>query len=634
MKILDVIPINKGVWRDTLSYFTSQNINPGSIVSIPLKNQETDGLVISEEKVENLKSQIKTSDFGWRKINQIKKKDYFLPEFINAAKITADYFAVYPGQIIKVLIPQAILDNLSTLKNTTQLTSNNKPAKAPAEIFVLQQPDEERLLYYKSLIRESFAKKQSVFLCLPTVAEIERLSSLIDKGIGPYVIVLHSQLAKKQLVNLWEKALTIDHPILVIATPLFLSLPRADIATIIIDRENSSAYKNLSRPHADWRFFAEQLAQQKNIRLILGDIALRSEIIYRLGRGDLNSVATIKYRLSTENRQQIIPLLKDPKKTNQPSTALAEALLEQIENARDQNQRFFIFTGQRGLTPLTVCKDCGLVASCDVCHSTLAIHKNNSSNERIFICHKCGQVVEIGDVCPRCRGSRFELLGSGSEKIEQEILEHWPDVSLFRLDSDTAKTAVKAREILQKFLNTPGSILIGTNLALNYLREKVENIAAVNLDAVFTLPDYRAGEKIFSHLLRLRLLASRRFFIQTRNPEEKVFSYVLAGSLLDFYRDEIEERRQLGYPPFKILIKISREGLARDIKKDIAQAEKILSAYEPIVYPSLARNAKGQPVLNILIRRPAAKWPDHDLINLIKSLSPIFIVNVDPESIL
>jgi len=638
MKIVSVIPLSKGIWRDSLAYFTAQEIPLGSLVSIPVKNKTITGLVVAEKAVKDLKTQIKKTDFGWRKISRVKKAGYFSPEFIKAANLTADYYATFPGQVIKSLVPQVILDKWPEAKAPSW---KDPREKVLTEILATQEPDEERWSFYRSLIRESFAKKQSVFLCLPSLPDMERLTPLVTKGIEPYVIALHGSLTKNQILTLWKKALTTVHPILIIATPLFLSLPRADLTTVILEKENSSAYKNFSRPHIDWRFFVEKLAEQKKLRLIFGDLALRSETIYRLGRGEITPATTIKYRVYSDSRTQLWPLIKKNKKDDfEVQNSIDERLLAQIENASDNNERFFILAGQRGLTPITICRDCGLVMACDICHSTLAIHQKTArdplaiNEEHLFLCHKCGQVVEIDDHCPNCHGQRLTLLGFGAEKIEAEIKAHSPKIKVWRLDRDSAPTPTKAEEIRRQFLASPGSVLIGTEMALNYLREKIENIALVGLDNLFAKPDYRLGEKLFSELLRLRLLASKRFFIQTRNPNEKVWQNVLSGNLLDFYRDELEERQQLGYPPFKTLIKISREGKKEDIKKDLVQLEKSLAPWQPISYPSLTKNVKGLPVSNILIKLPSSSWPDKKLLALLKSLPPTFLIRVDPESVL
>jgi primosomal protein N' len=177
--------------------------------------------------------------------------------------------------------------------------------------------------------------------------------------------------------------------------------------------------------------------------------------------------------------------------------------------------------------------------------------------------------------------------------------------------------------------------LVGTDLALNQLEDSsVENVIALSLDNLLALPDWRASEKLFTKLLQLKQVASKNFIIQTRQPEEKIFDYAITGNLIDFYRDEIAERNSLGYPPFKILIKISLSGNGNSIKKEMANLEKILTPWSPLVYPSLNKNKQGSPVINLLIRLPAEAWPEEKLLNYLRQLPPNFDINIDPLSVL
>lgn len=631
MNIVTVIPLKKNVWRDNLSYFTIQEIPIGSIVTVPLQKQQVNALVIASREASDLKSELKTAEWKLRKLTRIKKIGYLNSDFIRAVNLTANYFASPLGPIIKATIPQVILDELPNIKDST--SPDIPTEKIAPEVTAIQEPDEERIARYKSLIRESFAKRQSVYLCLPTNADIHRIIEILRKGIENYVLIGHSSLSKKEQLEFWGKALTIDHPILIVGTPLFLSLPRADISTIIIDRESSPAYKTMARPFIDWRFFIEQLSRQKKIRLILGDSTLRSETIYRLGKNEISPLGSVKYRLTGEASSQVIPFLSDKNKTR-ILDAINERLQERIENALDTKEKIFIYSGRRGLTPLTICRDCGTVMTCDICHSPLAIHQAPRSKEKIFICHKCSQVIEIEDECPRCKGQRLALIGFGVEKIVEELTKHFPQAGVLRLDSDSVKTSKKAEEIIRQFRKTPNSILVGTELALNYLDDKIDNVIAVGLDALLTMPDWRASEKLFNTLLRLKQLARKHFIVQTRQPDEKIFAYVLTGNLIDFYRDEIAERQELGYPPFKVLIKISLTGKTAEIRKEMAKLENILTKWQPLVYPNLTKDIKGLPILNILLRLPATAWPNPELLEILKSLPPSFLIRVDPESVL
>lgn len=629
MKIITVIPLKKSVWRDNLSYFTAQDAPLGSLALVPVRGQQVLSLIIDSREASDIKGELKTADWQLRKVTKIKKLNYFDSGFMRAANLTADYFASPTGPVIKATIPQAILDELPEIK----IVETPLGEKIIPEINAVQEPEEERLARYKSLIREAFAKKQSIYLCLPTNADINRVAPSLKKGIENYVLVGHGAQSKKEQIDFWKKALTTEHPILIIGTPLFLALPRTDISTIIIERENSPAYKMMARPFVDWRFFIEELAKQREIRLILGDSSLRSETIYRLGRNEITALGSIKYRFTSNATNQIIPLISDKDKTS-ILEATNERLRERIENALDNNEKIFIYSGRRGLAPLTICRDCGNVMACDVCHLPLTLHQNPRLKERIFVCHKCGQIVEIEDECKNCKGQRLAIIGFGVEKIAEELMANFPKTTLLYLDSDHTKTSKKAEETIKQFSKTPNSILIGTEMALHYIDEQIDNVIAVGLDTLLAIPDWRASEKLFGTLLRLKQLTRKHFIIQTRQPEEKIFTYVTSGNLIDFYRDEIAERQDMGYPPFKSLIKISLAGNLSEIKKEMAKLETLLTKWHPITYPDISKNTKGLPVLNILLRLPASLWPEPEILKILKSLPPTFVINVDPESIL
>ncbi len=415
---------------------------------------------------------------------------------------------------------------------------------------------------------------------------------------------------------------------------MFLSLPRENIKTFIIDKENSSAYKSRVRPFLDFRRFAEDYARRRKVRLIFGDIVLRSETIYRLGQNEITPINPVKYRLYAEIKQVIAKLNKNSEDRITVGS-LSQELGWLIENNKERSENLFIFSGRRGLAPVVICRDCQTVVTCDVCQTPLVIHKKTPERQtgRMFICHRCNQAVEIDDTCKVCGGSRLAVLGYGIEKIEEDIRTLLPEINIFRLDSDSVKNNKKAIEIVQKFVSSPGSVLLGTEMALPYLPNEIENVAIGGIDAFFALPDFRIAEKLFSLLFRLRAKATRRFLIQTGNPEEKVFDFVLGGNLLDFFREEIAERKKLGYPPFKVLLKVSLAGRPEMAKREIKKLADKLERYKPLVYPTLTGAIKEYEQ-NLLLKLEPKDWPNPKLSEIIKNLPPSFIVEVDPEKIL
>ncbi len=381
MKIATVIPLSKGVFKDSLSYFTSLPVRPGSLVTIPLNRRQISGLVINVTDAINLKTAIKKTDYTLKKITALKAKTFFLPEFIEASFKTADFYASTLGQVIANYTPKAIL--------TEKFDQSTKQRELPtsslkAEKLILQENEDGRLSFYKSLIRESFAKKDSVFFCLPTISEIDRLVAGLEKGITEYTFILHGKMTAKKIIEAWQATLAEKHPVLIAATPLFLSLPRSDIKTIVIEKESSSAYKNQIRPFIDSRILAEKLAETRKIKIILGDATPRTETVERFNQGELVPASPAKFRSLKTIEQDLIDLSGGNLAATEKS--LAEKIIAMVENSRDRNEKLFILSARRGLSLATICSDCGTIVSCHRCQSPVILH--DDKGKRFFLCHR------------------------------------------------------------------------------------------------------------------------------------------------------------------------------------------------------------------------------------------------------
>lgn len=637
MQIVTVALLNKGIFKDELTYFSTLDIAAGSIVSVPIKNKPTNALVLEVKDAKTQKSEIKSSDFALKKISKVKIEKLFLPEFLSACRITADRYCASFGQTVKSAIPQYILENISQSKTAGNIAPEPEELGDPTikQIkFILQDEDEERLSYYKSWIRESFAKKQSVMICLPTVAEVTKYAEAFGKGIADYTILLHNDLPKKTLMQNWNKAVSHEHPLLLINTGNFLAIPRPDIKTIIVERESSSAYKNISRPHIDFRFLAEQLAEKLEAKLILGDLVLRAETVFLAESGKYHYLSSLKYRSVSKAKQYILNC-KNKESGDKNAYAIGDDLKQMLTDAVNERSKTIIYAGRKGLFPNTVCNDCGLIVNCRNCQSPLVLHKNPQQKKYVYLCHKCGTEQEVNDKCPHCESWRLSLLGTGTEKIEEELFSSFAGVPIFRLDTESAKSLNRRKDIVRAFFAVKGpAFLVGTEALLPILEEKAGNVVATSIDGLFSLPDFRVSEKILNTLLRFRQYAEKRFIIQTRNPEEKVFRYVTEGNLIDFYREEIEERMKFGYAPFKVLIKISREGKEADVCADMEKLDHDLADFHPAIYPALSSQSEKRFKMHAVIKIPSNRWVDARLLAALKTLPPDFIVDIEPDSIL
>ena len=334
MFIIECLPFSKGLNKESLSYFSAKNVEQGSLIKVNLRGKVINALVIGNRSAMEAKSEIRKADFQLKKISAVSAKPFLQKEFLEAVETTAEYFVGTSGSVLSQLIPSFILENpsvLSVLKKekTNQLGGKGADKKNKNEIAVIQVSDEERFIHYRSLIREEFAKKKSVLLVLPQNEDVRQAKEKLERGIESFVYAFHNEMTGKELKKEWKGACLESHPVLVIGTAKWLFLPRADFGTIIIDKENEAGWKTLSRPFMDLRFFAETLAEKKNIRTVYGDSFLRVETLNRYKEGEATEFESVKWRLPKEAVTRIIDLKKSSKKEKE-FVILSPEILELI----------------------------------------------------------------------------------------------------------------------------------------------------------------------------------------------------------------------------------------------------------------------------------------------------------------
>ncbi|MSR71161.1 MAG: hypothetical protein EXS50_00600 [Candidatus Taylorbacteria bacterium] len=632
MKLIEVIPLSRGIGKETLSYFTASEVNEGAIVEVPLRSKKISALVVRVQDALLAKAEIKTADFSMKKVETIKTADLFTPTFIEAARDTAKYFATSTGSILSTLIPKVVLLNIEKLQFTNQ--TKNLKNKLPEKSLV-QGEDEERFSSYRSHIRQEFAQKKSILFCVPTIEDARRGVSLLEKGIEKYTFALHGGLKQKEIIPLWKKIIEQTHPVVIIVTPNFLSIFRPDINSIIVEKENNKSYKLTSRPYFDIRFFLEKYAEHMGAKLFFGDTLLRTESLWREEEGELLASTPFKFRSLSTSSESLIDMREY--KTSESGFKIVSPEVEQlIKDTKANNEHLFILTTRRGLSPTTLCGDCQNIVTCNNCDAPVILHNQKKDNveQNYFLCHRCGARRSAEETCKTCNSWKLATVGIGIELVEEKIKKRFPDIKVFRIDSDIIKTDKALRSTLTSFYSNPGSILIGTEMALSYLHEKIENSVIISIDSLFSIPDFKIHEKILYTILKIRSITSKTLILQTRNPNEKILDYALKGNLIDFYRNEINMRKTFEYPPFSILIKITLEGEREAIDKEMTRIKEILNPYPIDIFPSFTKTPKGKSVLHSLIKIDRKLWPDPQLLEKLYTLPPHVMIKVDPESLL
>ncbi|HEY9584132.1 MAG TPA: hypothetical protein VJI33_00925 [Candidatus Paceibacterota bacterium] len=626
MWLLTVTPISRGIGKDELYYFSSERVEEGDLIEVPLRSRQIVAKVESVRAVMDAKSELKNLPFVIRKVATFKLPKFFSSAFMDAAADASMYFASTLGSTLYALLPPKRL--LSVMEGFIEDKEAIKEKPEARATFVIQAPDDERVALYRRLIREEFAKKKSVYLVAPTIAEAARIYKEINKGIEDYTFLLHQRLAKPKIGEVWKKASALSHPILLVCTALFLGLPRKDIGSVVIERESSKIYKKESRPFVDYRVFVHQLAKHHGAQVIHGDSVIRSETYERLDANRWYEYGKTSFRSLSEAKTELV--FWNGEKMRQSKVSLAPEIFAQILKNREQSGHLLILSPRRGLSPRTICRNCGKSVSCPSCGGALVLHgehRQNAEEKSKYLCHRCGTEVNSMIRCERCNSWDLVPLGVGSERIEEEIKKFYPDQKIFRADRDTVKRDIDADKIVEKFFSSAGSVLVGTELILSRLDRKVETSVVLYPELLTTVPEYSSDEEAMRLITRLRSLTNQKFMIQTADPESPLLKWSENANMLEFYRQELDIRQKLNYPPFSIIIMISWKP-DEEIKK---QLETMLTEYKPVFFESYMTGSKKEN--RVMIRLNPKDWPNKELREKLLSLPLSCAVEVAPDRI-
>ena len=451
-------------------------------------------MVISVEDARDIKSNIKGMNFNLKKIDEVKENVIFRTEFIESAFIASKYFISKKNIGITSLIPSILrekYDEISELinQNKKEYVPKKEAQKLKSEKLLFQATVEDRISYYKTLIRESFAKKKSIFFVFPTENDISTFYEFLSPGIENFSVSIHGRMTpKKQFENI-KKILENPHPIIILGTAPFLSIPRYDFETIILEHESSNAFRMIASPYFDLKVFAEIYASRAKAKFILADSLLSFETIARIKLDNLGEVFPLSFKINFNGKIEI------PEK-NEEFKVLRDESVKEIENIIKKKENVFIFSLRKGLASITICRDCNQEVLCEKCLAPLVLYLSRDGKKRMFICNRCKVEAETEVKCKNCESWNLIPLGIGTDTVFLETRKKFPNAKVFKLDKESAKTKKEAEKIIKEFEENNGSILIGTEMALFYLKEKLPLTIIASFDSLFSIPNYKINEKV------------------------------------------------------------------------------------------------------------------------------------------
>lgn len=628
MNLVTVIPISKGIFKEELTYFTSKKLDRGTLVTVPVRNSKVPAIVIGIESLLEAKSSLKNSAFTIKKIDEILGSSFFSAELFKAGIDAGRYFASETGRVLNAMLPAPLLKNYEELVKP-------KPRKIKddgiiIETLLFQAGPTDRIASYKTYIREAFAKKESVFICVPTKESGDLLYEHLSKGIEEYVHIIHNGFTENEIIKKTNKILEDTHAVAIIGTGGYLSIPRPDIETIIVEEESSPSYKTVARPFVDFRVIAELIASHLRIKLIIGDTLLRIETRGRLENQECGEFIPLSYRIPKTPK---ISIIEKGKENGKPVWSVMESeTLNLISEYSANNKNSCVLTLKKGYAGSVICGDCSYAISCPNCKGKMEL-REGKSGDRSLVCADCKKEEGAKMTCPECGSWNLVPLGIGADRVYETLLSKIPKNKIFQIDAINTSTPLRAEKTYKKFLETEGAVLIATEAGFRKWKIKSDLSVVLSTDAILNIPFFKSGER-YARLIRdLKDRTKETIIIETKDKEAPIISALLDGQIGEWARNEDSLRKRFGYPPYTNLIEIKWETK----KSTVNYRAKLKSEFENYETYETGQGKYGSFVIKI--KREEWAGPilsgrgnfNQDLCNKLISLPINLTIEIDPE---
>lgn len=449
---------------------------------------------------------------------------------------------------------------------------------------------------YMHLIDFVLRQGRQVLFLVPEIALTTQLTGRLQKVFGSKVVIYHSKFTDNERVEIWRRMLHTAEPMVVVGARSAVFLPFASLGLVIVDEEHETSYKQVDpAPRYNGRDAAIVLASMHGAKTVLGSATPTIETYYKALTGKFGLVElTERYNNVPLPPVEIVDM-RQQRRAKAVSGYFSHRLVQTSNNAFDAGRQAIFFLNRRGYAPLARCKMCSFSPRCNHCDVALTYHKRTNRLQ----CHYCGTEYPVPEVCPECKEPAIEILGYGTERLEDEMDEIFNGRRVLRMDLDTTRNKEGYSRIIDAFSQGKADVLVGTQMVTKGLDfGGVDVVGILNADALLSQPDFRASERAFNMIEQVAGRAGRRsgeglVLIQTHLPDNPVLELAARHDYEGFYRRELAERQAFGYPPFMRIINIyikhrdprvvreSAEIYARSLRSVFG--ERVLGPLEPPV---------------------------------------------------
>lgn len=440
---------------------------------------------------------------------------------------------------------------------------------------------------YMKLVSHFIKIGKDAIILVPEIALTPQMLERFKGRFGKDIAVFHSKLSDGERYDEWLRVKSGKVKVAIGARSA-LFLPFENLGIIIIDEEHELSYKSDVTPKYNAVDVAKIRSKIENCKLVLGSATPSIETYYKSQIGEITLIE-INERADGAKLPSVSIVDMRNELINNNKSMFSKELMEKMQEALNKKEQIILFINRRGHSTFVSCRKCGYVFKCEKCDISLTYHHETNK----LICHYCGEVQRVPKVCPKCKSHYVKYFGVGTEKIEEEVHKWFKGARTLRMDYDTTRGKNSYEEIYRTFKNHGADVLIGTQMVAKGLDFKdVTLVGVIAADLSLNLPDYRANERTFQLINQVSGRAGRgskegNVVVQTYNPSSKPIISAAKNDYTGFFKEEIQMRNVMEYPPFKkiLLINLSSkdEGLLiKNIQNIGAILKNMLDKYSNI----------------------------------------------------
>ena len=430
---------------------------------------------------------------------------------------------------------------------------------------------------YIHLIQRALERKEQVLYLLPEIALTVQMMQRLQRIFGDRLGIYHSKYSDAERVEIWQKQLSANPYDVILGARSAVFLPFQRLGLIIVDEEHETSYKQQDpAPRYHARSAAIVLAaqitntqhstpntqhpspntQHPSPKVILGTATPSLESYHNAKTGKYGLVELKERYQGIEMPEIQVVDIADLQRRKMMAGPFSPLLLNKVREALEHGEQVILFQNRRGFAPLIECRQCGWVPTCQHCDVSLTLHRQLNQ----LTCHYCGYTYKVPTECPCCGSTDLRSRGYGTEKIEEQVREVFPEARIARMDLDTTRTRNAYDRIINDFAAGRTNILIGTQMISKGLDfDNVSVVGIVNADAMLNYPDFRAYEHSFMMMAQVSGRAGRKnrrglVILQTKQKEVPVIRQVVHNDYVGLYKDLIAERQAFHYPPYYHLV--------------------------------------------------------------------------------